>query len=454
MRDDAVRLGVQFAHQIQAATEALMLGGMPQSLSEMEERVRKMLLEIGRFQLSAWLALLDGSYPASQIKCRCGGESEYQYKREGVLHTSIGTLSYKRAYYVCPHCHQGTYPLDEQLGLRAGEMSAELESLAGMMGAQLPFEKGSDLFAQLTLVGISPQSMDKATQAMGREMQALEAEWLQSSQAPETVQAALQEPESERLYGAIDAVKVHTEEQRHPEDNGWRDLKVNAWFHTDAKPPAAPDDDWAIAARDITYHCDITDAQTFGDLLWATGLHRHALRAKELVILGDGADWIWNLVAEHFPHAVQIVDWFHAAEHLAQVAQAAFPEDGTEQGPGQTWLKAMRNALWQGEVETVVAACTQLANQRQGGEVARKAAAYFHAHRQRMRYADFRRRGFQIGSGTIESACKQFGDQRLKVPGATWSLNGARLTAKARAAWLSNLWDVLALRRCHRQSFA
>src|SRR5512143_3014143 len=143
MTDDAVRLGVQFAHQIQAATEALMMIGMPQSLSEMEERVRKMLLEIGRFQLSAWLALLDGSYPAPQIKCRCGGESEYQYKREGVLHTSIGTINYKRVYYVCPHCHQGTYPLDEQLGLRAGEMSAELESLAGMMGAQLPFEKGS-----------------------------------------------------------------------------------------------------------------------------------------------------------------------------------------------------------------------------------------------------------------------------------------------------------------------
>ena len=129
MADDAVQLGVKFAHQIQAATEALMMG-KPQSLSEMEERVRAMLLEIGRFQLSAWLALLDGSYPAPQIKCRCGRASEYQYKREGVLHTSIGTINYKRAYYVCPHCHQGTYPLDEQLGLRAGEMSAELESLA------------------------------------------------------------------------------------------------------------------------------------------------------------------------------------------------------------------------------------------------------------------------------------------------------------------------------------
>jgi hypothetical protein len=326
---------MQFAQQIQKVTEALMAGGVPQSLSEMEQAVRKAMLEVGQFQISAWLTLLEGSYRAERRPCRCGGETVYQFKREGVLFTSIGVIRYKRAYYLCPHCHTGTYPLDEQLGLRAGEISAELESLAALVGAQLPFGQGHELFERMTLVSISGQSIDKATQVMGQEMRCVESEWIQSSQDAEQVEKALQGQATERLYGSLDAVKVHTEEKRNAEDNGWRDLKVCAWFHTDARPPATPDDSWEIAAREITYHCDITDADNFGHLLWATGFQRQALPAQEVVILGDGADWIWNLVATHFPKAIQIVDWFHAAEHLAQVAQAAFADATARQAHAQ-----------------------------------------------------------------------------------------------------------------------
>ena len=441
---DFSRLGIQFADQMQRITAELLGGETPHSVSEMERRTRQAVLEMGRFLLTTWLRLLDGSYPESEITCRCGAKAHYQCRRDGELLTLLGTVHYERAYYLCAQCHQGTYPLDERLGLRPGEISAELESLLGMTGALMTFAKGSDLFTRLTLVDISPQSMDKATQNMGAEVTGLEQEWRQASEDGLALTRQERAPKDERrLYGTLDATKVHTRERENAEDKGWRDLKVGAWFESDAPPPEGPQEDWDVKARNLTYYCDFAEAKEFGKLLWATGIQREALRAKELVFLGDAAEWIWNLVHEHFPHAVQIVDWFHATEHLETVAKVAFEEENDR----KAWLKDIRQSLWEGRVTVVIQSCEALAKQGRGADESRKAATYFTNNAVRMDYAAYRKAGYQIGSGTVESACKQLGIQRMKVPGATWDMQGARLTAKARAAVLSEQWDTLAKRR-------
>lgn len=187
--NDTARLGLEFGQHVQKVTQELLLAGGPRSLSEMERGIRQALLRIGRFLLEAWLALQEGIYMALTIPCRCGGTAAYAGKREGTLFTLLGSVRYKRGYYLCPHCHRGTCPLDERLGLRPGELSAELESLTGMTGAQVAFEKGSDLFERLTLVSISPQSMDKATQAMGEEVMGVEEEWVAQSEDPTALDA-------------------------------------------------------------------------------------------------------------------------------------------------------------------------------------------------------------------------------------------------------------------------
>jgi len=148
------------------------------------------------------------------------------------------------------------------------------------------------------------------------------------------------------------------------------------------------------------------------------------------------------LAQEHFPRAVQIVDWFHAAERLNLVAKATFSDEHAR----KLWLDDMRQCLWDGQVFTVIRTCQALADDGHHEE-ARQAATYFTNNAARMDYATYRRKGYQIGSGTVESACKQLGILRMKVPGAVWSLQGARLTAKARAALLSNQWELLASRR-------
>jgi len=439
----AVELGQQYGRYVMQLTSELLQPEQPTSLSEMELDIRTMLLKQGRFLLSAWLAMLEETYPAKSVPCPCGGQAAYQYRREGTLLTMLGQATYERAYYLCSGCHEGTYPLDQRLGLRPGQMSAQLESMAGMTGAQLPFEQGSHLFEALALISLSDHSMAKATQDMGSEVQAQEQEWIERShdeQWLQTQQRLSRGPE--RLYGSLDGVKIHV---RGDKKRPWRELKVGAWFTTTQDPPQSPDEDWEIHATDITYYADICEARTFGRLLWATGCQRYSQLAQELIFLGDGAEWIWGLVREHYPEAIQIVDWFHATEYIAPVAKAAFPTE-TEQ---IDWSRDVRSALWRGDLNGVIQAFTAYTGHPDAGKAARKAVTYFTNNRHRMRYPEYRAKGYQIGSGTIESGCKRIATQRLKVAGAIWNVDNAVKTAKARAALLSGQWNAITARRQH-----
>jgi hypothetical protein len=357
----------------------------------------------------------------------------------------FGTVTYRRAYYTCATCHQGHYPLDERLGLRPNQMSAEVERLAGLVGVQTAFGKGSQLFEELTLVSLSDHSLDKSAQVYGQAVEKMEQGW-QAEAADQEVQLRRKRNARPvlRLYGAMDGALMHI---RGSEDNPWRELKLGAWFQARGRPPTTPDGQWRIQAENITYFADVCEAQQFGELLWASGLQRNADQAVEMIFIGDGAAWIWRLVEQYFPQAIQIVDWFHACEYLVEVARAALPE--THQR--QAWLTTIRTALWHGELDTVINACQAYVHpeRKPDDDPAQKAVTYFTNNRHRMDYPTYRKHGYQLGSGTIESAAKQIVAQRMKVTGAIWNLDSARFVAKARAAFLSNQWRDLATRRAH-----
>lgn len=408
------------------------------TLTAIEQTTRRIMQEVGRQTIEATLKTMSNPYPEPVIACRCGAEATYMRKREACLHTLLGKLKVTRAYYLCSSCHQGHCPLDTQLGLKPNALSAELRRLVAMTGVQLPFGTGRDLFEALTQVSVSDQAMAKATQQIGELVEAAEAKWQEKAQD----EAFLLQQQREghpplRLYGAIDAAKVHI---RDDAEHRWRDLKIGAWFEASGHPPTSPDGEWSIKAKNIRYYTDISSANEFGDLVWSRGVANQAQLAQELVMLGDGADWIWNLVATHYPQAIQILDWFHASEHLMPVAQAAFTSPEKQQG----WVSRMKQLMWNGQIEELIAACDELI-ETCSSDVIRKAANYFDSHKKRMQYAYFRQQGYQIGSGTIESAAKQIGMMRMKVPGAIWNEANARKVAKARASYLSDQWQSLPL---------
>jgi hypothetical protein len=411
--------------------------------TEMELKVREGLQRIGRECLGRAVSQQEGRYPVAEIGCPCGANAKYVRRRRAKSITVFGEVWYERAYYVCPACQQGQSPLDRRLGIAPGQISAGLGPLLALLGIQAPFEKSSVRLAQeLLLVEVSENSVRKETQLMGQFQTALESQQQASSQAfqgPQTIaQAGGKRPG--RIYGGIDGTIVPIRQE-------WRELKTGTWYGvepTDDAHTAAVGQQNHLRARQLSYYCDISSAQQFGALVWAKGWARAAYLAEEVVFVCDGAAWIWRLVEALFPRATQIVDWYHAAEYLPPIAHAAFGDTPA----GREWLERQRQDLWEGQVEQVISACLDIADQFAKAEkVAFTAATYYENNRQRMDYARLRQEGYQIGSGPTESACKQIAALRLKQAGARWTVSGATLTAKARAAWLSDEWLPLKQRR-------
>ena len=414
----------------------------PGSFREMEQSVRKLLQRMGRLLLSLWLMWMSRQYRDPGVKCpTCGDQANYVRQREACLHTMYGQVSYKRALYHCASCGGWHSALDQALELRPNAMSAEVERLVAQLGVHMPFAQASTLFEALTLVRVSDQSIAKATQAYGETAREIEHEKLEAAQAGKKPRVA-----PLRLYGSIDGGRVRTRAPQ-GEAQPWREVKIGAWYQARGVPPRTPDDKWTIQAQDIGYYSDICSAEDFGNLFWASGVARGAEDAAELIIVSDGAQWIWELVALHFPHAIQIIDWFHACEYLMPVAKQAFDDKNNQ----HQWLEQVRDALWCGDLETVITACAQHIQPALPAkdDAAQQAVTYYTNNQHRMHYEHYRKQGYQIGSGTIESGVKQIASQRLKVSGARWLVDSACSVAKARAAYLSDQWQDIAQRREH-----
>jgi hypothetical protein len=225
-------------------------------------------------------------------------------------------------------------------------------------------------------------------------------------------------------------------------------MKTGCWFEVETIPQdrvphyrqAKVGECGALPVKNITYYCDLEKVGPFGKLMWATGCQRSADLAPEIVFVADGTTWIWNLVSLYYPHAVQIIDWYHAESYLEPIAKAL---PGTDHKAFHQWLDETRTLLWEGAVQKVIAACSKLVDHPQAGAAAQKALTYYSNNQHRMDYARFREMGYMIGSSTVESACKQIVTQRLKRSGARWLKLVPDLTAKARAAWLSDQWNQL-----------
>ena len=429
--------------------------GSSPTITQIETDMREALRQVGSQALGLFLSSMQTT-PEKEIACSCGGTLHYQRMREAVVISVFGRTLYVRGYYAGCECKVGKAPLDEQFGLQPGAVTAGLATLLALAGIEFSYDRSPKWLQAYLLFDISENTVRSETEQMGALQEQREKALIQQSQDEGYLQERQRNPGwiAPRLYGSIDAAKVRSEprpkkgkEKEGHED--WRDMKMLCWFETEMVPSSqrsrrqqkkAAREQTALRARNMQYFCDITKAEEFGKLLWATGCTLNADLCPDLVFLGDGAVWIWNLVTQYYPHAKQIVDWYHAEEHLEIVAAAAIP-DLTQRA---SWLEETTQSLWDGQVEDVIVACEALAPICLQ---ASQAVTYFTNNMERMRYDRFRTAGYMIGSGTIESGCKQIVSQRLKLPGAQWIVSGAIHTAKARAAWLSGQWHFLCAQR-------
>lgn len=411
-----------------------------QGMTEMEQMMRELGKEVASMGIQKVLEDGEERY-AGKVICECGQYAQFISKREAVVWTVFGKVSYQRRYYLCGACHQGQSPLDQKYGIVPGQVTQTLASLLGVLGVEVAFEEASQVAERFLLFRVSDNTVRKQTEGYGNAQAQAEKEWIEKAEDEKALQVRQRTLEHQpgRIYASIDGAHV-------PLQHEWRELKTLCWYTVGQTDRSASKkqhnlpigEQSYLHSKDMHYYCDIAETEQFGRLLWATGVQHTADAYQEIIFVCDGATWIWKLVEKYFPQAVQIVDWYHASQYLSPIAEATFSTDPTQ---AREWLIQTRTDLWEGHIQEVIRACRACLPQAQ--VVAEKAITYYTHNEKRMDYARFRKQGYLIGSGTIESACKQIAASRLKRSGARWTLAGVIATAKARAASLSKTWDSL-----------
>jgi hypothetical protein len=186
-----------------------------------------------------------------------------------------------------------------------------------------------------------------------------------------------------------------------------------------------------------TYLASFEPAEPFGALLAAEARRRGAEHIRQLVVLGDGAPWIWKLATTRFPEATQIVDLYHAREHLHDLADhlAFIVADPA------AWLAERLADLDAGDITAIIHAARVYPLVDTKAKDLNTKIGYFQTNATRMRYAHFRDLGMFVGSGTVEAGCKSVIGARMKQSGMRWTVRGADAISHLRCQDASDRWD-------------
>lgn len=399
------------------------------SAQAVEQGMREALQVIGQESVGQMLSVKDQQSCGVNSECSCGEQARRMSRREAQILSVFGWIRYRRSYYVCESCSRHWYALDEQENLRAGRASCGMNRLLGIAGVTVSFEEAQRQIREYLLVEVSINTIRTETQRIGAMQSQREKEWLSQSQDLEYLQTRERESvDLERVYGSIDGAFV-------PLAEGWKEEKTVCWYEAGQRYPSKE-----MRAINIHYYTSLQEATVFGELVWATGLHHRIDQAKELIFVCDAAAWIWKIIEHYFPDAVQIVDWYHACQRLYTVADMLVEYTQQEL---VSWVEHVKDLLWEGDVATVLQILQDSLQEHPNCETIQDAITYYTNNQKRMDYARFRKLDYFIGSGSVESACKQIVSLRLKRAGARWTKTGASAVAKARAAWLSHHWDDL-----------
>jgi hypothetical protein len=377
------------------------------------------------------------------IPCPCGQQALYRELRSRTVLTVVGTVDVSRPYYLCPHCHQGQFPADQELDIVHSDFSPGVRRMQALVGQDASFDHGREQMKLLAGLEVTTKSVERVAEAIGADI---------ARQEQQEVDRAVQldlpivvgEPvsilyvqmdgtgvpvvkkETVGCKGKLDGLPAHT-----------REAKLGCVF-TQTKW-----DQEGYAIRDpgsTTYTGAIENAERFGKRLYVEAWKRGWSRAEKRVVIGDGAEWIWNLAKEHFPGAIEIVDLFHARQHLWDLARLLHPNDIKRRN---AWI-GLHQKRWldKGKIAKLVSSLRSIPNT--DTDVARKIrneADYFATNAARMNYPKFRKQHLFVGSGVIEAGCKTVIGHRLKQSGMFWTVNGANSILALRCSHLNGRFE-------------
>jgi hypothetical protein len=406
-------------------------------LEAIEMVVRSALHQAGAAALTELLHFPAPAADQRTLPCPCGQQACYRELRSRPVLTAVGRVKVSRPYYLCSHCHAGQFPADLELDIENTELSPGVRRMQALVGQQAPFDQGRQQMKLLAGLEVTTKAVERTAEAIGDNVAAREREEIQRA-----VQLDLPIVVGEPvpiLYVQMDGTGVPVVKKetlgRQGKTDGQpahtREVKLGCVFtqtgwDQEGYPIRDPDS--------TTYTGAIESAEEFGKRIYLEAWKRGWSRAQKKVVMGDGAEWIWNLADQHFPGAVQIVDLYHARQHLWELARKLHPNEQAQQ---KAWIKLhQRRLLDKGKIEKLVGSLRSIDSANpEVLEKIRIEADYLERNAERMRYPKFRSQHLFIGSGVIEAGCKTVIGSRLKQSGMFWTLRGANA--------------IIALRCCH-----
>jgi hypothetical protein len=384
-------------------------GSAGESLSEKEERALAIGRRAAKLAMSEMIAV-DEAEPLC-VTCECGGIALSRESRSRSMVTMAGTHIISRRKYRCDRCGEWIVPRDGNLGIGTGNYSVGVVALASEVSAGFAFEAGEDFLARHFGLDLCYKQVQRLAERTGAVVCKREYGLALGAVSGEIALISKEQPEM--LTISADGLMVHS-------DGAWTEMKCASFISEEYGRST-------IATMER--------AEKFGELLYLEAVRRGTQCADRVVFVADGAVWIWNLAAHHFPEAIEIVDWYHATQHLWEVANAWYG-DGTKKA--KNWVKNNKVRLMEDGVDRVISSIKQWQPKDEDMQkTKRENLHYFTTNANRMLYATFDLNGFYIGSGSVESACKQYGQGRLKGPGMHWKRPGIEAIAHLRSAVLN-----------------
>ena len=387
--------------------------------------MRAALLQDGRRLLENLLAQVPGPEVSPQPGQRC-----YRNRPCEVL-SVFGPVTLRRNYYHPPG-PEGAFPCDRVLGL-IGNCTPGAARMLARTAAQLPYLESAQQLQELAGVEVDPSQIQRLVHLLGPPAQ----ERLRHLPGPPCRSVP-------QFYLSVDGTGVpmvraelEGREGRQPDGKAkTREIKLAAMFSqttTDAEGCPIRD------PQSTTYLTSFESSDIFGARVRQAALQRGMTEAGRVIYLGDGAAWVWEIARTCFPQAVQILDYFHASQHVVALAKATYADPGT----ANNWALRWQSLLYDSELDTLLAE-VRTATEPTPSEVAQGEIDYLERNRSRMDYRRYRQQGWFIGSGVVEAGCKRVIGQRLKQSGMFWTEPGATAVASLRCALLSaGGWDYL-----------
>ena len=366
------------------------------------------------------------------VRCRsCAGEVTWQRNRPKTLHLLLGDVPLARDYASCAACRAGWAPLDEQLGVDQSGRSPRLVEALALLGTELPFRPAAERLGQLCGMWAGASQVEAVTEGIGQtladEQDAAARAALVPTAAPVPIALGRGEAELPWLVILLDGVFV-------PHRDGHHEAKVAAL--TRAGPPLDPAGGRRPRLGRWRYVVETDSLERFGRLVWYAAQRLGADGAARVLVIADGAAWIWKLADFYFPRALRLLDYWHATQHLWALGAARFGE-GDRRIPA--WVGKAKARLARGEAAALLAGWER-ADPADAGLFAEE-LGYFRNQAPKLAYDAARTAGMPLGSGAVESANRHVVGVRVKQAGMRWTEPGLRGVLTLRALLRSGGWD-------------